>query len=101
MLRKYLYNNGFEIKREIAVLENGKLYSVMLVFFTGESQTKPEFFYFVGLVDKDTEYGKLYIEKQLNRCQKCAKSLEFVPDKSEDYLYYKNIVSGIEKHLKL
>lgn len=100
ILREFLYTNGFEIESETAVFENGKLYSVMLVHFKGKTEKKEEYFYYIGKVQKNTEYGRLYIEKQLNRCQKCAQSLEFVPNKSDEYEYYKNIVLGIENHLK-
>ena len=100
ILRKFLYDNGLQIRKEIAVLENGKIYSVMLVKFTGNIQKCDEYFYYTGKVDKNTEFGRLYIEKQLNRCLKCARPLEFVPGKTQEYLYYKNIVSGIENHLK-
>ena len=99
ILRKFLYQNGYKILNEKAVFENGKLYSVMLVNFSGVIETKPEGFYFVGKVNPKTESGYKYIEKQLIRNQKCMENLENVPHKKEEYLYYKLIFTEIKEVL--
>lgn len=98
-LRKFLYKNGFEIEKEIPVFENNKLYSVMKVCFTGKIQNKSEYFYYVGLLTPETEEGSLYINKQYNRCLKCAQNLEKTESK-EDYAYYKSVCDGIEEFLR-
>jgi len=98
-LRKFLYGNGFLIEKEIPVSENGKLYSVMLVRYNGTSAHKKDYFYYIGKVSPLDESGLSYIQKQLNRCSKCAESLKNIPQKRNEYLYYKNIVVDIEKYL--
>ena len=99
-LRKFLCNNGFQIEREIPIYENGKLYSVMLISYTGLVSDNPDFFYFIGKIPLNEKAGLLYINKQLSRCSKCADSLKSIPDKHSEYLYYSTVASNIENHLK-
>ncbi len=98
-LRRFLCENGFLIQKETAVFENGKLYSVMLVSFTGKCQSKENHYYYIGEVSPLSNEGLMYIKKQLDRCLKCMQSLEKVPSKTDEYEYYKSVVSGIEKAL--
>lgn len=98
-LRQFLYQNGFEIKKEIPVYDNNKLYSVMKVCFTGKVQNKSEYIHYIGLLTPETEEGALYINKQYNRCLKCAQKLEKT-DKTQEYSYYKSVCDGIEEFLK-
>ncbi len=95
-LRKFLYDNGFELIEEIPIMENKKIYSVMKWEFTGNKVTKPEWFYFSGLVTSEASVGKLYIEKQKKRCFECMKALEKIPSKYEEYRYYKEIFEGLQ-----
>ena len=99
-LRKGLYNNGFEIISETPISENGKIYSVMSVKFTGKKQDKNESFYYIGKVPSDCEFGILYIEKQYKRLNSCAKALENVSSKQQEYLYYKKISDEIKSFLE-
>ncbi len=99
-LRKFLYDNGFEIESEVPVSENGKLYSVIVVSPTNQTSIKDDYFYYIGKVSPRDKSGLLYIQKQLNRCSKCAESLKNIPHKQREYIYYKNIVEDIENHLK-
>lgn len=99
-LRRFLTENGYSIEREIPVYENQKLYSIMLVKFTDNKDTFDEYFYYIGKVTPFTAEGKLYIEKQQQRCYKCMLSLENIPKKRNEYLYYKNIFDSITDYLK-
>lgn len=94
-LRRYLYENGFEILTETALKENGKLYSVMTACFTGKTKKMPEHFYFTGKVDANTEDGYLYIQKQYIRLKKCADALTNIPEKQAEYLHYKKLSDEI------
>lgn len=98
-LRRYLCENGFEIKNETALEENGKLYSVITAYFTGETKEMPEFFYFAGKADPKTEDGYLYIKKQYIRLKKCADALCNIPEKQAEYLHYKTLSDRISKLL--
>lgn len=94
-LRRYFYENGFEIKSETALIENGKLYSVMTAYFTGETKKMPEYFYYTGKVNPKTEDGYLYIQKQYIRLKKCADALKNIPEKQTEYLYFKRLSDKI------
>lgn len=95
ILRKFLYDNGFLIKTEIAVEENGKLYSVMNCCYSGEKQVKENHLYFSGKLSPKDPIGKKYIEKQIGRAFKCMEALKNIPEKSEEYNYYKEIYDGL------
>lgn len=95
LLRRFLCENGFSILSETPVSENGKLYSVMAVSFTGKALNKSNSFYYVGCVGTETEAGRLYIKKQYDRCHKCVAALENISEKQEEYLYYRSVCNEI------
>ena len=64
-LRRYLCEKGFSIKKEIACEENRKVYTVMLVRFSGECFRPSEIFCRVGRLSPDTPAAVKYIEKQI------------------------------------
>ncbi len=97
-LRRFLILNGFEIKSEIPVSENKKLYSVMTAKFTGAKLTYPEHFYFTGKIPLTAE-GILYIKKQQKRLLECMNALENIENKKEEYERYKLLCQQIEKLL--
>jgi len=98
-LRQFLCEEGYEILKEAAVFENGKLYSVMLVKFTGSILKLDPAYYYAGKVTPETKAGLLYIEKQRNRCYKCMRALENVPTKKDEYNNYKSAFEGLENIL--
>ena len=99
-LRSFLLNNGFAIKKEVAINENKKLYSVMLVNFCGIKNEASNLFAFIGLLSPKGDAAKLYIEKQYNRCLKCAKALKGNNEKQKEYLFYKETCEQISDFLK-
>ena len=99
-LRRFLYDSGYEILKETAVTENGKIYSVMLVSYSAIPQKMPNYFYYTGRVDACCYDGFMYIKKQYKRCAECMASLESIPHKRQEYLYYKSVCRGIEKIIK-
>lgn len=98
-LREFLCLNGYEIIKEIPLEENSKLYSIMLVKYTGNTLTPKEVFYFVGKILPDTEFGFKYIKKQQNRFLKCAEQLKNVSYKHNEYLHYTSLIEYINKLL--
>lgn len=96
-LRRYLAENGFAIKKEPAVSENGKLYSVMLVSHTGNISKQPEYTYYIGKLNPSDYDGLLTIKKQQKRFYRCAEALKFVPQKADEYKYYKDLAENIGK----
>lgn len=94
-LRRFLCDNGFEIQSETPISENRKLYSLMVVKFTGNIKTYPEYFYYIGMLTPKSEPGLLYIQKQQKILFKCMNSLEKIPAKQEDFEKYKTAYLGI------
>ncbi len=97
-LRRFLNQNGFSIKEELPVAENNKLYSVMLVVYSGNSQPLPEYKYYIGNISPAESDGLEYIKKQQNRCFQCMKSLENIPDKTEEFEKYKKLYTDITNY---
>ncbi len=98
-LRRFLYDNGYEILAETPVAENGKIYSVMKVAYSGEGKEKNEGFYYIGKITPRSEEGILYIKKQQRRCFSCMKSLENIEDKKKEYTHYKSAFLYMENAL--
>ena len=94
-LRKYLYETGYEIVKEIPIEENGKLYSIMLVAFRGNPQKKENWVYYVGLVDPKDPVGRKYTEKQKLRAYKCMTALEKIEKKRNEFEFYKEIYDNL------
>ena len=99
ILRKFLFDNGFEITSEKAVFENGKVYSVILSRYTGRTFRAPDYYYFIGKTDPADKYGLRYIKKQLSRCEDCASALYGIAGKEDEYAYYKNAAEGISTYI--
>ena len=84
-LRRYLSEKGFSIQREIACEENRKVYTVMLVRFSGESFTPSEVFCRVGRLLPDTPAAIKYIEKQKRIVEELIAERKAAGLDTEDY----------------
>ena len=98
-LRQFLLDNGFFIESETAVLDAGKLYTVISCTFSGEKQAVSDAFIFTGRLDPKEPTARLYMEKQLKRLRKCQNDLENIETEKDKYFYYKNIADDITKLL--
>ena len=99
VLREFLCKNGFEIVSETPVFENEKLYSVMLVKYSGVIPEKDIGFYYIGKLDKHNPVGLQYIEKQEKRLFKALKATESIPEKRDDYINFLKAYSYIKNYL--
>lgn len=95
ILRKYLCDNGFVIETEIPLTDNGKIYSVMTVRYSGETAIYDEAYYYVGDIKPDSPDGRAYIEKQYYRFKNCADALENIPEKLDEYRFYSRLAEKI------
>ena len=95
ILRKYLCDNGFVIETEIPLTDNGKIYSVMLVRYSGETKIYDEAYYYVGDIKPDSPDGLAYIEKQYCRFKDCADALRPIPEKLNEYNAYSSLAEKI------
>ena len=86
VLRKWLYDNNFRVKRELACEDNGFVYSVMQVMFSG---SKPEYpcdnrYLYGGRVSKDDANGHAYLERQAHRLTVAGKGMLKSEDKQNE-----------------
>ena len=100
-LRQFLAQNGFLVERETAIAENGKIYSVMAVRFSGEPYDIGDIQSLIGLLAPTDDDAIAYIQKQYRIAQKCADQLKCAANKQDEYNYYldlseklKNILGG-------
>lgn len=85
VLRKWLYDNCFEIKKELPCQEGRFVYSVMQAVYTGE---KPPYscdlrYLYCGLVSADPPDGRAYLERQASRLETAGKGMLGSGEKSE------------------
>ncbi len=76
-LRKYLYENGYEIVKEFAFEDAKHLYSVLRVEYKGECISPTEVMCRVGrLLDNFGEFERAYIEREIGKCEKKIEGLK-------------------------
>lgn len=69
-LRKYLYENGFEIHQELACSEGKHIYVIMWVEYKANpSVTPPPFFCYAGKVDKAHSDGRAYLKQVIKKLE--------------------------------
>ena len=95
-LRIFLGLSGFEVKKETAVSENGKLYSVMQVRFSGNKRKLSDYELYIGKLDLSDETAKKYALKQLKILKKLVLDTEGIKECEEKNLKAKKIISEIE-----
>ena len=95
-LRIFLGLSGFEVKKETAVSENGKLYSVMQVRFSGNKRKLSDYELYIGKLDLSDETAKKYALKQLKILKKLVLDTEGIKECEEKNLKAKKIINEIE-----
>jgi tRNA (adenine22-N1)-methyltransferase len=100
-LRKFLIQNGFEIKREIAVDDNSKLYTVILAQFCGKTQPCPDAFFIHGKLNPKNQTDLLYLKKQQRILEKCIADLEASAEKKEFYLKTKELLNELTRYIEV
>lgn len=98
-LRKYLCRFGYTIKQECAVRDAGRIYTVMDVYATPDSEKHGEDFYYTGKLSPQNDCDREFLEKQYIRLKSCADSLEKT-EKREEYLHYLGAAQHIADYLK-
>ena len=94
-LRRWLSKNSFRIAEEKAVLDGGKLYTVIKAVYSGEAEPQSEAFYRIGRLDRTDPTAALYIEKQLNIIKKCLVNLKS-SEKTTELERFKAILKEME-----
>ncbi len=98
-LREKLNEASFFIEKEIAIEENGKVYSIMRVKHAeGVPKIKPIELY-IGKLEPDSTHSIAYIEKQLKRVSTLSRDLKNIRAKRKEYAFYSQIQADIKKLL--
>ena len=63
-VRRFLIENGFEIEKETAVFDEGRVYNAMLAKFTGKRQDMPEGYEHFGALINNTDEASVYTVKR-------------------------------------
>ena len=98
-LRERLYGEGFCIEKEVAVKENGKVYSVISAKFCGQVKQISPKEYFVGKIEKGSEFSHDYFKKQLLIIDDCLISFKRT-NKQDEYDFYSTAKKEILKLLE-
>jgi tRNA (adenine22-N1)-methyltransferase len=70
LLRKYLWDNGYDIEKEVFSFENGKPYVVLVARYTGETKTYSEEDTYIGFETETGEDRRKYNEKLIRSLKK-------------------------------
>ncbi len=83
-LRQYLWDNGFEVTRELPCTEGRFVYSVMQAVYVGGRQRGEcsLAYLYGGLTDGSTEDGRAYLQRQAQRLETAGRGLMRSPDKA-------------------
>lgn len=78
VLRKFLYDNGFDIVSERLAAEEDKFYVIMSVAFTGHNKAVPEINFYVGeaLIESQDPLLPAYLNKKINKCNMILNNLK-------------------------
>ena len=98
-LRIYLSQKGFAVEREQALQENGKIYSVMQVRYTGATYSLTNIQAQIGILKPDSEDARAYISKQHRIASECAEGLKRVENKQNEYNRYLKLSDGLKNIL--
>ena len=96
-LRRYLYENGFEIIKETLAAEKDKLYNIMKAVFVGEKRKITDSFALLGKTSAD----ELFEEKksrEILRLTKIHKSLKNKENSSDEREKIKKLIEEIEDY---
>ena len=74
-LRTFLASEGYEISREIAVEDSGRVYAVMLAGYTGKAVKTGRLYPYIGMVTGETAEGRRYLENCAALLRKRAQGL--------------------------
>ena len=99
-LRLFLSNNGYKIQEETAVVCSGKVYTIMLVSYTGKTNKLDGTHLYIGKLDENiNEAAVLYIRKQINGLKNQKKGAE-IRGLAQKTIFYDKIINDLEKILK-
>lgn len=78
-LRKYLYNNGYEILNEVLVKEDFRIYEIIVAKYTGKNtEVNDDIYYEIGskLIENNDKLLHEFINKKINSYESIISKLE-------------------------
>ncbi len=72
-LRRYLVQNGFEIKNEVLCRDSGKIYEILLCSYTGKPYTCDELFLHIGTKSESDPLFSEFIENKIGKLEHIIK----------------------------
>lgn len=95
-LRKILWDNGFEIKSESFVIENGKAYTLMFVIYTGENTVYSFIDLYLGKERENSPEFSEYCKKIKNAAEK--RRLGIIATKG-DLSHIDRLIEECQRHI--
>lgn len=92
-LRAFLFENGFFTQQEKAVIDDKKVYSVMLVSYAPEKISHHPGDLYIGQICADSEAGKAYYQKELEDLAKRRKGAMISHKKADEERYAAEILA--------
>lgn len=100
-LRKYLYNEGYNIIEEVPVVEGSRVYTVIYVKYSGTCQEVDEFFSILGKIPNSKTPDALeYVKRQQKRISKIADGLGKSVELGEQEEHYRKLENQIKKEIQ-
>ena len=93
-LRKWLYNNGFEIAEEKAVIQDRFIYTAIRAFYSGYKFNIGKVTEIAGRINIETDAGMKYCQNQLSKINNIAMGLSKA-GKTEDSQEYQRIAERL------
>lgn len=98
-LRKYLFLNGFNIETESAVEDEGRIYTVLSVKYSGEFFPFTEKDLYIGKLNPKNSTDLKYISKQLNRLKKCRDDIKNISAKQAEFMRLEQAITEITEFI--
>ncbi|MBR4282922.1 MAG: SAM-dependent methyltransferase [Clostridia bacterium] len=100
-LRRYLYENGYNILTEIAFEDAGHLYSALRAEYNGECIVPTEAQCRVGkLTNNFGEFERAYIEREIGKCEKKIDGMKKSSKENEEIEVEETIKNELENILR-
>lgn len=100
-LRECLNKGGFSVLSEKAVVDSGRIYSVIVAEYTDKIADFNPTKKYIGELDKDySDAATMYIEQQLSRISECVKNIKGVERRRDLYIEMCEAEKGIKEILK-
>jgi tRNA (adenine22-N1)-methyltransferase len=97
-VRQYLYQKGFKILKEAAVIDDKYTYCIIRSCYYGKSAQTSKFFEYIGKISENTDdESKEYLRRQYIRVMNIAKGLECSKNKKSEALEYYEIAKRISE----